>query len=84
MWLTCDWHYSTVQLWLPYTIPTTTKRWRATHPEPIVGARVSKVDDQFKRFMVERLESQKNVVDQQVTIHIQHPSSPVHTQAQNI
>jgi len=59
------------------TIPqhTTIKRW-TTHPEPVVGARVCEVDDQLERFVVERLECQKNVVDQQIAVHIQHPNSP--------
>jgi len=48
-----------------------------TYPEPIVGACVCEVDDKFKRFVVERLECQKDVVDQQITIDIQHPNSPV-------
>jgi len=54
-----------------------TVKGRATHPEPIVGARVREVDDQLERLVVERLECQKHVVDQQITVHIQHPNSPI-------
>jgi len=32
---------------------------------------VSEVDDQLKRFVVEWLESQKDMVDQQITVHVQ-------------
>jgi len=43
-----------------------------TDPEAVVGTSVSEVDDKLKRFVIEWLECQKNMVDQQVAIHIKY------------
>jgi len=45
---------------------------RDTNPEPVVGTRMSEVNDKLEWLVVERLECQKNMVDQEVTIHIQN------------
>jgi len=36
---------------------------------------VSEVDDQLKWFVVEWLESQKDMVDQQITVHVQNSAT---------
>ena len=46
-----------------------------THPETIVGARMSEVDYELKWLVVERLQCQKNVVDQEIAVHIQNPNT---------
>jgi hypothetical protein len=40
--------------------------------EPIVGTRVSEVDDQLERLRLERLQRQQNVIDEQVAVHLVH------------
>jgi len=42
----------------------------ATNPEAIVCARVREVDDKLERFVVKRFQREKNMVDQQITIHV--------------
>jgi len=50
-------------------------QFRATYPKPIVSTSVCEVNNKLKWLMVEWLECQKNMVDQQITIHIQNPDT---------
>jgi len=51
-------------------IPTNCSHFNITYPESIVGTRVREVNDKLEWLVVERLECQKNMVDQEITIHI--------------
>lgn len=44
-----------------------------SYPKSVVSACVSEINDQFKWFVVERFQRQKNMVDQKVTINIKNP-----------
>lgn len=47
------------------------------YPESVVSTGMGEVNDQFKRFMVEWLQCEENVVDEKVTVYVKNPSKNI-------